>query len=322
MIATCTHSARVPACPAVTAIFRPRSALPARLLRRAVACAGALASALRGAAAGRRRRCACPRWATERGEDFSVGTERTLGDQIMREIRRDPDYLDDPVLLDYVQASGSRCSRRRARAARSRPTPTQRFAWEVVPGARPQRQRLRAARRLCRRAPGPDRRSPARATNWPPCWRTSCRTSRSATSRAASSTAAHHAAQPGGHDPRRAGRQPRSSSPTARRPRWSRRAGGHDPGPAELLARHGARGRPRRLRRARPMPAIAPAAWPACSRSSKTPPPQRQRLLPLPAQPPADRRAHRRGARARQQRASPALGSAFSSTPCRRARAC
>jgi len=37
-------------------------------------------------------------------EDFSVGTERRLGEQIMAEIRRDPAYLDDPLLLGYVQA--------------------------------------------------------------------------------------------------------------------------------------------------------------------------------------------------------------------------
>jgi predicted Zn-dependent protease len=36
--------------------------------------------------------------------DFNVGTERKLGDQIMREIRRDPDYLDDPLLLEYLQS--------------------------------------------------------------------------------------------------------------------------------------------------------------------------------------------------------------------------
>ncbi len=36
-------------------------------------------------------------------DDFSVGTERRTGEQIMREIRRDPDYLDDPVLLEYLQ---------------------------------------------------------------------------------------------------------------------------------------------------------------------------------------------------------------------------
>lgn len=37
-------------------------------------------------------------------EDFGVGTERRVGDQIMREIRRDPDYLDDPLLLEYLQS--------------------------------------------------------------------------------------------------------------------------------------------------------------------------------------------------------------------------
>ena len=37
-------------------------------------------------------------------EDFSIATERQLGDAIMREIRADPDYLDDPVLLEYLQA--------------------------------------------------------------------------------------------------------------------------------------------------------------------------------------------------------------------------
>lgn len=37
-------------------------------------------------------------------EDFSAGTERKLGEQIMRDIWRDPDYLDDPVLVEYVQS--------------------------------------------------------------------------------------------------------------------------------------------------------------------------------------------------------------------------
>ncbi|HET9644874.1 MAG TPA: M48 family metalloprotease [Burkholderiaceae bacterium] len=36
-------------------------------------------------------------------DEFTVGAERKLGDQIMREIRRDPDYIDDPLLLDYLQ---------------------------------------------------------------------------------------------------------------------------------------------------------------------------------------------------------------------------
>jgi beta-barrel assembly-enhancing protease len=37
-------------------------------------------------------------------EDLDVAAERRLGDQVMREIRRDPDVLDDPLLLAYVQA--------------------------------------------------------------------------------------------------------------------------------------------------------------------------------------------------------------------------
>jgi beta-barrel assembly-enhancing protease len=37
-------------------------------------------------------------------DDLTVAAEKRLGEQIMREIRRDPDYLDDPVLLDYLQS--------------------------------------------------------------------------------------------------------------------------------------------------------------------------------------------------------------------------
>jgi beta-barrel assembly-enhancing protease len=35
-------------------------------------------------------------------DDLSVSAERRLGDQIMREARRDPDLLDDPVLQEYL----------------------------------------------------------------------------------------------------------------------------------------------------------------------------------------------------------------------------
>ncbi|HET7868424.1 MAG TPA: M48 family metalloprotease, partial [Burkholderiaceae bacterium] len=37
-------------------------------------------------------------------EDLSVGNERRIGEQIMRSIRVDPDYLDDPVLQEYLQS--------------------------------------------------------------------------------------------------------------------------------------------------------------------------------------------------------------------------
>ena len=37
-------------------------------------------------------------------DEFNLSTEKRLGEQIMREIRRDPDYLEDPVLLEYLQS--------------------------------------------------------------------------------------------------------------------------------------------------------------------------------------------------------------------------
>ncbi|MET0333055.1 MAG: M48 family metalloprotease [Rhizobacter sp.] len=64
-------------------------------------------------------------------DDLSVGSERRLGDQIMRDIRRDPDYLDDPVLLEYLQSLWEPL----VVAARTRgdiaPDLDQRFAWEA-----------------------------------------------------------------------------------------------------------------------------------------------------------------------------------------------
>ena len=63
-------------------------------------------------------------------EDFNLGTERKLGDQIMREIRRDPDYIDDPLLLEYLQSVWQPL----VAAARQRgeigADIDQRFAWE------------------------------------------------------------------------------------------------------------------------------------------------------------------------------------------------
>jgi len=63
-------------------------------------------------------------------EDFSVGTERRVGEQIMRQIRRDPAYLDDSVLYEYLQSIWQPL----LAAARARgdiePDVDQQFAWE------------------------------------------------------------------------------------------------------------------------------------------------------------------------------------------------
>jgi beta-barrel assembly-enhancing protease len=63
-------------------------------------------------------------------EDFSVGTERKLGDQIMREIRRDPDYLDDPLLLEYLQSLWQPLVAEARVLGNIGPDIDERFAWE------------------------------------------------------------------------------------------------------------------------------------------------------------------------------------------------
>ena len=64
-------------------------------------------------------------------EDFSIGTERRLGEQIMREIRRDPDDIDDPLLLDYVQSIWAPLVARSKVLGHLNADLDQRFAWEV-----------------------------------------------------------------------------------------------------------------------------------------------------------------------------------------------
>ena len=68
------------------------------------------------------------------GQEMSVGAERKLGQRIAREIYRDPDYLDDPLLTEYVQ----RIWQPLLQAARMRgeitPELAERFAWEVMLG--------------------------------------------------------------------------------------------------------------------------------------------------------------------------------------------
>lgn len=40
--------------------------------------------------------------------EVSIGAEKKLGDQVMRQIRVDPDYIDDPLLLGTRRTPGSR----------------------------------------------------------------------------------------------------------------------------------------------------------------------------------------------------------------------
>jgi predicted Zn-dependent protease len=66
------------------------------------------------------------------GVGMSIAAERRLGDSIARDIYRDPDYLDDPVLVDYLQSLWQPL----LAAARARgdipPELSDRLAWELV----------------------------------------------------------------------------------------------------------------------------------------------------------------------------------------------
>jgi predicted Zn-dependent protease len=66
------------------------------------------------------------------GAGMSVADERRLGDKIAAQIYRDPDYLDDPVLMDYLQSIWQPL----IAAARARgdvaPELSERLAWELM----------------------------------------------------------------------------------------------------------------------------------------------------------------------------------------------
>jgi predicted Zn-dependent protease len=66
------------------------------------------------------------------GADMSSSAERRIGDRIARAIYRDPDYTDDPVLVDYVQGIWERL-REAARTRGEVPAEIEeRFSWEIV----------------------------------------------------------------------------------------------------------------------------------------------------------------------------------------------
>lgn len=68
------------------------------------------------------------------GTDMTPSAERRLGDRIARELYRDPDYLDDPVLMEYIQGIWQPL----LAAARQRgdltPELDDAYAWEIILG--------------------------------------------------------------------------------------------------------------------------------------------------------------------------------------------
>lgn len=62
--------------------------------------------------------------------DFTVGAERKIGDEIMREIRADPDYVDDPLLLEYLQSVWEPLVAASRKLGNITADIDQRFAWQ------------------------------------------------------------------------------------------------------------------------------------------------------------------------------------------------
>ena len=101
-----------------------------RIGQRIVSVASAAALLCSGAAPLAVAQSNLPALGDTASDDFNLGTERKLGDQIMREIRRDPEYLDDPLLLEYLQSVWQPLVAAARRRGDIGPDIDQRFAWE------------------------------------------------------------------------------------------------------------------------------------------------------------------------------------------------
>src|SRR5574337_274938 len=72
------------------------------------------------------------------GGDLSIGAERRMGEQVARELYRDPSYIDDPVLAEYVQGIWTRLLAAARALGEVGPDMAQRYAWQIVLGADPE----------------------------------------------------------------------------------------------------------------------------------------------------------------------------------------
>ncbi len=68
------------------------------------------------------------------GSEMTASAERRLGDRIAREIFRDPDYIDDPVLADYVDAIWQPLLKAAHERGEMSDELQQRFAWQIMMG--------------------------------------------------------------------------------------------------------------------------------------------------------------------------------------------
>ncbi|MFT4241093.1 MAG: M48 family metalloprotease [Acidovorax sp.] len=68
------------------------------------------------------------------GADLTTSAERRLGDRIIRELYRDPDYIDDAVVHEYVQGLFLALVKAAKERGELSPELDERFAWEILLG--------------------------------------------------------------------------------------------------------------------------------------------------------------------------------------------
>ena len=107
-----------------------RAAAPPRWRQRALASLCALALVLPGGWAPAVAQNALPALGDTDSAEFTVGTERKLGDEIMREIHVDPDYVDDPLLLEYLETVWNPLVAASRKLGNITTDIDQRFAWQ------------------------------------------------------------------------------------------------------------------------------------------------------------------------------------------------
>lgn len=68
------------------------------------------------------------------GSDITLSAERQLGDRIVRELYRDPDYLEDPILDEYLQSIWQPLVKGAQARGEMTPELLERFAWKIFIG--------------------------------------------------------------------------------------------------------------------------------------------------------------------------------------------
>ncbi|MFM6990687.1 MAG: M48 family metalloprotease [Rhodoferax sp.] len=68
------------------------------------------------------------------GAEITLSAERSIGDRIARELYRDPDFIEDPVLDEYIQSLWRPLVVRALARGEMSPEMQERFAWKILLG--------------------------------------------------------------------------------------------------------------------------------------------------------------------------------------------